>query len=158
MSEEVKPGNAGDLDLDPDVGVSPLNIRLMFRHPDIDPAVITRELGVQPTLQRRVGEPIVGVDGKLRSPIHLSPESTWSLVKKYSSGSKLNECVNDIVGILRNHPSFVRNLSSQRYGAAIIISLPGQFYFGGSIKADLQRDIAELGLDLGIEVFPESAT
>ncbi len=144
--------------------VATFSIKLLFRHPTMDPADITKVLGVQPSSQWRVGEPVIGIDGKVRRGINR--DSRWGLWTSYydkreldigEEGPDVSERLARFLEPLARQISFVRQLAVEG-DAAIDLNFPGQFHFGCSLSPIVLRTIADLGLNLGFEVFPDSAS
>jgi hypothetical protein len=136
------------------------DIRLLFRHPTIDPDLITSTLGIEPSMQRRAGDRVIGIDGKVRRSIE--ERSVWSVWVAYEAEEDSHELVMRLqerlamfLQPLSRHASFVRQLSAE--GEALIeLNILGHFHFPCEIPVTTLRTITELGLDLGFEVFPDS--
>lgn len=136
--------------------VASLAIRIVFQHPWINPTDITNALNLVPSVQSRVNDRIVTPTGEIVGGTY--PDTRWSLRREYKGTVDLNACTNEFLEMLRPKARFIKRLSLESYSASIIVSLPGQLYFGDQISAVLLREIAEFGLALGLEVFPDSAT
>lgn len=136
--------------------VSPLEIRILFRHPTLDPSTITMSLGMQPNSQARVGDIVTTPKGEVLSGTYA--DTAWSLWRSYKGEPDINASLREFLEPFEQRADAVRDIASGGRAAEVIVSFPGQLYFGGAISADVLRIIACLGLDLGIEVFPDSAT
>jgi|GEM_PF-5610383 len=143
--------------------VATFGFSLLFRHPTIDPASVTAVLGVQPTTQARVGDTVrPAVDGTPRRGIER--ESAWGLRADFygedSDGEDpdIDEPLAAFLAPFVPHAAFVRRFAAECTVAGIDLEFPGQFHFGGQLRPAVLRTIADLGLSLGIEVFPDSAT
>jgi|ERR1700733_616830 len=142
--------------------VATFRIRLLFRHPTIDPALITQALGVEPTTQARVGDRVRPArDGSLRHGIER--ESAWGLSAEYRDAYRdtdpnLNERLTSFLEPLMPHAAVVRKLAAESTLANVDLEFPGQYHFGGELSPNVLRKVYNLGLTLGIEVFPDSAT
>jgi hypothetical protein len=135
--------------------VATLSLNVLFKHPSIDPAVITHALGVQPTRQWRVGDTIIGVDDKAKRGGER--DTRWSLWAEFydDDGSQASERIALFLEPFVRRASFVRQLAIEGY-AGFDLNLPGQFHFGCTLAPAVLRAIAELELNLGIEVFPNT--
>lgn len=139
--------------------VATLGIQLLFRHRTIDPAIITNTVEVQPTLQSRAGEHVrPAVDGTPRRG--RNPESTWIVSTVYyddpaaESRADLDLRLTAFLEPFQQHAPFVRQLAAECTAAAVDLELPGKRHFGDGIAPAVLRMVADLGLNLGIEVFP----
>ena len=153
--------------------VATYSIRLLFRGFTINPTVISKTLGLETLRHRRAGGRVPKLDGSPGS--HRSPDSAWGWDTAYydkrddevdherESASdvlepRLDERLIAFLEPLLRQSSFVRELAATSTAAEIILSFPGQFYFGCDISPATLSAIADLGLELGIEIFPDSAT
>jgi hypothetical protein len=138
--------------------VATFSISLLFRHPSVDPASVTAALGVQPTTQARVGDNVrPAVDGTPRRGTER--ESAWGVrAKFYEKEPDIGELVTAFLQPFVAHAAFMRDLAAGSTVATIDLEFPGQFHFGGALEPAVLHTIADMGLMLGIEVFPDSAT
>ena len=139
-----------------------MSIQLLFRHPTIDPAIITTTIGVQPTMQARAGEQVrPALDGTPRRG--LNRESTWVVTTEYyddpttDSYPNIDSRLKTFLEPFQLRAPFVRQLAAECTAAGVDLEFPGQFHFGGEITPPVLRIVADLGLNLGIEVFPDWA-
>ena len=117
-----------------------MTISLHFAHPTIDPAEITDTLGVSPTLTRRIGDPLVGLDGKVRP--NVERQTRWVLRQKYydreAASEEVNVHINDrlaeLLEPLVRQRSFVKRVATGGR-ASIDIGVPGQHYLAFVIDA-----------------------
>jgi hypothetical protein len=127
----------------------------------MDPELITTRLRLRPTRQVRAGDQVIGIDGLKRR--NVEPDTRWTLSKQYYDFSPDEESpdvssrLRTFLDPLMREPSFVRQLALE--GTAWIeLNFPGQFHLGCVIHPDVLRIIADLDMELGLEVFPDSAT
>jgi hypothetical protein len=59
---------------------------------------------------------------------------------------------------LRKNRAFVRRLSRECWMAFVSIECPGQLHYGTELKPKVLKAVADLGLVLGFEVCPDSAS
>lgn len=153
--------------------VATFSIRLLFRGFTVDPTIISKTLGLETLRHWRAGGRVPNLDG---SPgRYRSPDSAWGWDASYYDkredgvdydresasdvlGPRLNERLTAFLEPLLRERSFVRELAATSTTAEIDLEFPGQFHFGCMIRPATLRAIADLGLQLGIEVFPNTAT
>ncbi len=152
--------------------VATFTINLTFVPRTIDPAVISQRLGLEPTWQWRAGERVRNPNGTVRP--HAARESRWSLITKYRDrreddldiwnetnaalGPRLNDRLTAFLEPFLRERTFVCELVADSSAAYITLDFPGQFHFGFVIEPATLSAIADLGLELGMEIFPNSAT
>ena len=128
-------------------------IRLLIKHPTIDPALITARLGLVPRVTHTVGHP-------RRSPIGtplpgVYEESAWGYSFEVEGRRHFTKDIVPFLSRLEESGTFLRELTDSGGSIALIIHLPGRVNIGDDIRwQDLQR-MAALHMDLGIEVFPD---
>jgi hypothetical protein len=104
----------------------------------------------------------------------LEREPRWTLKTKYHDrreddldvwnemdgalGPRLNDRLTAFLEPFLREQSFVSELVADSITGSITLNFPGQFHFGFVIEPATLSAIAGLGLDLGIEIFPNSAT
>jgi hypothetical protein len=152
---------------DSDTGRAPVvrfKIRLLFRHPAIDPESITKTLGIPPSVQARAGDPArPGVDGTPRRGTE--PLSAWSVQTSFRDddpdderGPNVDDCLSAFLEPLLPHAAFVRRLAGGCSTATVILQFPGGSHYGGDLSTAVLRKITDLGLKLGVEIFPNMRT
>ena len=164
-SEETEASN-------PATRVATFSIDVTFSPRTIDPGAITQRLGLTPTWTWRAGERVRHPNGFVRP--HPARESRWSLIAGYHDrreddldpwnetkdalGPRLNDRLVAFLGPFLNERSFVREVVADSSTAYVALNFPGQFHFGFMIEPTTLGAIAELGLEFGFEIFPDSAT
>ena|ERR1700681_1238833 len=143
--------------------VATFHISLLFRHPTIDPESITQVLGVKPTTQARLGDRVrPAVDGTPRPGIER--DSAWGVSTACRDRNRdgrdpdINAWLSTFLEPFVPHAAYMRKLAAESTLANVDLEFPGQFHFGGELSPATLRTISDLGLTLGIEVFPDSAT
>jgi len=151
--------------------VKTFSINVTFRPRAIEPASISRQLGLEPTWQWRAGERVRNPNGTLRPSIER--ESRWSLIASYYDrreddldvwnetdeelGPRLNDRLIQFLEPFLRESSFVREVVADSSAAWIALNLPGQFHFGFGIEPTTLSAIAGLGLEFCVEIFPDMA-
>ncbi len=129
------------------------DIVLLIRHPQMDPEDITRELKLEPNIAWRFGDQVKTPKGNLVPDIR--KHTSWSHIIKTMGNRPFFEEVEHILLSLTDHKEFFAKILDEGGFAEIYLQLPGQVHQGSSAKPSLLRSIADLGLCLGVEVFPE---
>jgi hypothetical protein len=154
------------------VPVATFSISLTFRDFTMDPAVISETLELEPSRHWRAGDRVPKLDGAPGR--YRDPESAWGLSAYYHDkreddvdddsettddlGPRVDDRLSAFLEPLVRQRSFVRELAAASGAAHIDLNFPGQFHFGCVLLPATLSAIADLGLELGIEVFPNSAT
>ena len=128
-------------------------VRLIIRHPAIDPEIITRTLQIEPTRSAMVGTVMKSPKGEPLRGNHR--DSVWS----YSLHVKKNRFffreVVELIAKLEPHKAFLVDLIESGGTAIVAIDLPGDTNIGDALR---WREVARLGalrIDLSVEVFPD---
>jgi Domain of unknown function (DUF4279) len=133
--------------------MKPIDIVLLIRHPQMDPVNITRVLELEPTTSWKFGDQVKTPKGNLVPDIR--KHTSWSHVFRITGNRPFFEEVEHILLGLKTHKEFFAKILGEGGFAEIYLQLPGQVNQGSSAKPSLLQSIADLGLHLGIEVFPE---
>ena len=132
-------------------------IRLRIWHPFIDPKMITRVLGMDPTNQSEAGQP--GKTPKGRSLEGVYHESYWSADPfkrgEYSSTDDLIEdALADVLQAIEPHQTFFQNLRTE--GGRIIVevcSFSGRNY-AFELSPEILSKLVTLGVSFVHDVYP----
>ncbi|MEW6642141.1 MAG: hypothetical protein AB1586_16670 [Pseudomonadota bacterium] len=140
-------------DDDTDAGEFRFYLRLLIKHPTIDPKLITKELGLSPHLAHVVGtERITPMGTKLSGRYE---ESTWGWAKRVQGRRAFLDDVSDLALQLQKSQHFIASLIAGGGNVTMIVDLPGDVNIGSVLSSVGLKRLADLGIDLGIEVFPE---
>jgi hypothetical protein len=128
-------------------------MRLLLIHPDADPADITRQIGLPPLRAWRCGEARftpkgTRLDGAWR-------DTRWSHEFEVEKNATIETALASALGQLAGSGPFLAALRETGGTAELILSLPGDTHQGASINGELLRALADLGVGLGIDVFPK---
>ena len=128
-------------------------IRILIKHPTIDPSKITQVLGIRPNSTTMVGEPRKTPKGASLPGVYR--ESTWSHWFNVQRNRLFFQDVTKLVETLEPHKQFLHELADQGGTVDLIVNLPGDINIGDDFGwRDMARLVA-LRIDLGIEVFPD---
>lgn len=152
--------------------VATFTINLTFSPQTIDPDFISRRLGLEPTFKWRAGERTRDVHGALFA--YRQRKSRWSLITSYydrreddldpwnetrdALGPRLDDRLTVFLAPFVQERSFVREVVADSRDPWLGLNFPGQFHFGCLILPGTLRSISDLGLELGIEIFPNTAS
>jgi hypothetical protein len=128
-------------------------IRLLIKHPEMDPARITEELRLKPNLSHRVGKPRMTPKG---GPLPgLYRESAWSHWFRVERNRLFFADVVKLIDRLEPHKNFLHEIVSGGGRISLIIHLPGDTNIGSTFHWQDMARLAALRINLGIEVFPD---
>jgi hypothetical protein len=127
-------------------------IRLLLIHPSVDPADITREIGLEPASSWRCGEPRFTPKGTRLEGVWR--DTRWTHEFDMGDVATLEEAIASSADRLAGARRLLSSLRQTGGTVELIVTLPGDAYQGASIPFALLHDLASLGIDLGIEVFP----
>lgn len=130
-----------------------LKLRLLVIHPNADPAEITREVGLEPLRSWRSGEPRQTPKGTRLEGVW--PDTRWSHGFTLHKNATLETAVASALDKLKAAERYLAKLRGTGGSAELIVSLPGDAHPGASVSSELLKGLADLGVDLGIEVFPK---
>ena len=129
-------------------------INLLINHPVMSPDTITGRLKPTPQYSWRRGEPRrtpIGTElGGVRS------ETMWRHVIREEGRRSFFAGLRNSVDRLRAHRRFLSQIASGGGRVELIVNLPGNVNMGDVLNPQTLRLIADLGADLGVEVFPEN--
>lgn len=125
---------------------------MLIKHPDIDPAVITKQLGIIPTRFWRAGEARHTPKG---SPLpSFYPESYWSYAFTINDEPNVFAGVEKILDTLEPYAPFISALHTSGGNVQIVLSLDGNESTGDTLSAENIARMAAMSIDFGLEVYP----
>ena len=147
----------------------PFQISLRVRHPSLDPAVISRELHVEPEYSFKAGEPRESGSGMAATALHA--ESYWlgslgSVTSAMSmsgfTGTRANaarermQAANVesltlaldalVVGFIRMHSEFIRRIQNEEGQVSLLVELSTRSLSGFTLSPQFSRTFSELGI------------
>jgi hypothetical protein len=127
-------------------------LRLLIKHPSIDPVLITNELGLVPRMTALAGNARTTPNGKPLDGRHKI--SMWGYSLHVKGRRLFSEELRKIIDALEPHAMFLAKVTDDGGSIHLIFHLPGDINIGDDISwKDLKR-LSHLQIDLGIEVFP----
>lgn len=127
-------------------------IRVLIKHPDIDPAIITKQLGITPTRFWRAGEARRTPKGSPLSGCY--PDSYWGYAITVDDKPNVFDGVEKILNTLEPHAPFISALSASGGNIQIVLSLDGNESTGDTLSAENIARMAAMSIDFGLEVYP----
>jgi len=130
-------------------------IRLSIHHPDIDPQIITNELGLEPYMSWKANEKRINPRG-VELP-GLAIDSRWNHVFDFQNVDtrlffkKLAEIINP----LTPHRTFFKKIVNEGGRVCIGIHLPGSVNQGSNLSIEALQKLSDMNIELGLEVFPD---
>jgi hypothetical protein len=151
-------------------------LALRIRHPSLDPAVISRELKLEPEHSFRAGEPRESVSGIAAAAVH--PESYWLAtldpgewpaehlrglefpsVPRASSQERMRVMVSSLgmaltlsaVHFLRAHAEFLKRVLTEGGDAALLVEVPMEHAQSFTLTPQVTKVISDLGVSLDFE-------
>ena len=129
-------------------------MRLLLIHPSADPTDITREIGLAPLRAWQCGETRFTPKGTRLEGVWR--DTRWSHGFELDKNATIETAIAAALDKLAVASRFLATLRETGGTAELIISLPGDTHQGASISVELLKALADLGVGLGIEVFPKT--
>jgi Domain of unknown function (DUF4279) len=127
-------------------------MRFLLIHPSADPDVITRAMGLVPLRAWRRGEPRFSPKGTRLEGVWR--DTRWIHVFELDRDATVERAVAAALDTLSPASRFLTTLRETGGTAELIITLSGDAHHGASVSAEQLKALADLGVSLGIEVFP----
>jgi hypothetical protein len=127
-------------------------IRLLIKHPSIDPTSISEQLGLIPHLTQLAGTERVTPGGTKLLGLHR--ESVWGWSKRVHAKRQFFDEVVAIIDLLEAHRSFLCSIAETGGRIELITDLPGDINIGSSITWKQMERLCKMKIDLGVEVYP----
>ena len=128
-------------------------IRLLIRHPSIDPDRITKTLQLSPDLAHMVGAARKGPKGHPLPGLHR--DSVWSHWFVVERNRFFFRDVKKLIDRLEPHKAFLIDLEKGGGSVCLILHLPGDINIGDELGWREMERLSAMRIDLGVEVFPE---
>ena len=128
------------------------DVELFIVHPSLDPADISRALGMKGHSSRRAGDQRKTPKGTLLSGVY--PDTRWRHSIRHTVTEQwFASEVEGFVGRLEPHKEFLASVSETGGSATLIIQFLGDGYLADNVPPTTLAKLGELGLSLGIECF-----
>lgn len=144
----MKRASVANLD---DIGLR-YRIRVLLTHPDADLRHVTEATGISPTTFSIKGSKRFAPNGKELPGIH--QRSTWSYWIEVEDTREFAATIERVIDLLMPGKTVIENLLATNGQAMLIIEFFGDRNVGDVISPSILTKLIDLGLSLGIEVFP----
>lgn len=152
----------------------PFQISLRVRHPTIDPALISRELKVEPEHCFKVGEPRESSSGIAAASVHgesywlgtlqalpgVAPLAGFNNPRARSARDRVQTSTlqtlsvtldASVVAFLRQHGDFIRHLQKEAAQVTLLVELSRQSLDGFTISPQFSRILSDLGIGMELD-------
>ena len=127
-------------------------VRLLIKHPSIDPDLITKRLNLSPHVANPVGGPRKTPAGTLLSGVY--DKSVWGYSVRVEGRKSFCEDMLKLIGSLEPHANFLSEIVKTDGTIDVIVHLPGDVNIGDLIPWQVLARLVVLKISFGIEVFP----
>ena len=134
--------------------MNPYSYKLSLRvfHPEMEPAAITKALGMQPHGAYRAGDPRQSHTGVLLGGVY--DRSFWRHRFSTPDDIDLPEFLHRIAFSLQPHRTFLRSLRDTGGDLELFVGLFAEGKnIGATISYDLMSILADLGIDVGLDIY-----
>lgn len=128
-------------------------VRILVRHPDLDPSEITKQFGLKPSKFAKSGEKVIPPQAGQMSGTY--GFSWWSKSYEIFGERLFFQEAKSILEMLEPSKEFISELRSTRGTAQLIFNLPGERNIGDTLPWEIMAKCVDLKLDIGVEVFPD---
>ncbi len=129
------------------------SLAVAVRHPDIDPQEITAALDRTPYQSWQAGAPRRTPSGHPMPSV--GRESYWIWTIKVAGQRNFFSALMDEAELLAARAEFLHGIVAAGGRISLTVSLPGDVNIGATLPHAAISRLAELPIDLGIEVFPD---
>ena len=127
---------------------------LAIRHPSIDPNDISRALSLSPSRQTRVGQQRVTPTGELLKGTYQF--SSWGHAFDTSTVTDLTDLLPSVIDRLTPHATYFWDLVREGGSVELFCGVFAAGNWDESFHHSLLRRLAELAIDLRLDVYPKS--
>lgn len=128
-----------------------IDVQLLIRHPSLTPAAITAALGLEARFAHGAGERKMLPDGTPGEGVW--PDTRWRYSVRQELSEHFADKVAELVDRVLPRRAFMHELRASGGSAELIVAFLGDAYCGDTIPLETLEKLADLKLDLGLEVF-----
>jgi hypothetical protein len=129
------------------------SLRIVIRHPSIDPNTISKELEFEPLRRWQAGEP--RETPKKRPLEGVWPDTRWIYVVNHREGADFGGEIEKLADNLLSKLPFLEMIHNSGGDITLSVSLPGDVNQESAISWSVLSKLAKLRINLGAEVFPD---
>lgn len=138
---------------DPENAHLKFSVRILIRHPTLDPGLVTEKLSLQPDRQLVAGEPFQSPNGGyLGAPNKMS---SWSKRYDYHGTKRFFEAIGEFLDLFERERLFISDIHAGGGEVEIIFNLSGKDNIGDTLSCHMMERCVRLNVKVGIEVFPD---
>jgi hypothetical protein len=134
------------------------SVSLRFLHPEIDPVIISKYIGIKPNFSWKAGEPRTTPKGDELGGTREETYWTGSLhpgKSVYSRKIGFEDFLVKAIDELENKYKFINKLLRTGGEAELFIGIFGGRDYGFEIKRDIIKRLGKIGISLGFCIYPE---
>ena len=128
-------------------------IRLVIHHPNMDPDRITEKLGLAPRHSATAGSVRKAPNGVILPGLHRT--SSWSHSYRVEKNRHFFSEVMKMIDRLEPQKALLNEIAGSGGSICLIADLPGDVNIGSEFPWRDMARLADLHIDLGVEVYPE---
>ena len=128
-------------------------LRVLIKHPAENLEMLSRESGLVPSLCAQRGDQRIDRDGTKLAAVH--PSSIWQHTRLVVHSRRFSNGITSLLDALAPAAASIKAVRETGGSAQLILELDGTRNIGDVIQASQLRRLDELGLDFGLEVYPE---
>jgi hypothetical protein len=129
-------------------------VSLSICHPDIDPAEVTKAIGLVPTKVSRCGEPRKTPKGERLEGTY--PFSFWSHSFDVSGAVELGQILEELTVRFRGYEQFFQRMVRENGSVELFCGVFVDGNWDEVLSHRLMRLLADLHIDLRLDVYPKS--
>ena len=135
------------------------SVSLRISHPTIEPGALTKSLGLKPSNAWRAGEPRRTPTGRPLRGNNRSSFWTARLIQKRfatTPARSLETALAAQVRRLKKHRALLRRIQEGGGRTELFVGIFGEngFNFGGELDTELLSGLSDLGLSIGLDIYP----
>jgi hypothetical protein len=128
------------------------NLRLLIKHPSLTLESITGRMNIEPTHGWGVGRPRQTPAGTILGGTY--GETYWGYSERIEGRRDFLKCAVEFIASLEPQHLFLKEVSGTGGIVALDLGLRGKANIGDVLKVDQLQYFSTLGIELGVEVFP----
>ena len=120
-------------------------------HPSIDPKLVSENLGLDPYITQKAGEPITTPQGVRVGGTY--KVSKWNHIVRLKSSNSLLDQLDLFIDHLLTNREFIRSISQEGGEVSLYFNLVCPEYSNLVIKPKIMEKLVDMKIEFGFEVF-----